>query len=244
MRITYSTLLALVGIAVLTGAPAWAQLTSPKVGWQAQLSRLAHNVSGTVTILDENTIQVDNFTYDGAGLDVYFYLGRENTKPAFTSGLQIGPQLLGSMFSGSGPPLVIDLPAGQTLEGWNAISVWCVTVAANFGSGTFAPVAGAVPGDYNGNGAVDAADYVVWRETMGQTGSGLAADGNVNGVVESGDYEFWRARLGGTAGSVSDTAASGAVLSAMPEPATAGVFCAIAGLVMVMRRRRAESTCT
>ena len=27
-----------------------------------------------------------------------------------------------------------------------------------------------VPGDYNGNGVVDAADYVVWRKTNGQTG--------------------------------------------------------------------------
>ena len=38
------------------------------------------------------------------------------------------------------------------------------------------------PGDYNQNGFVDAADYVVWRDTLGQMGAGLAADGNNNGA--------------------------------------------------------------
>ena len=33
-------------------------------------------------------------------------------------------------------------------------------------------------GDYNANGVVDAADYTVWRDSLGQTGMGLAADGD------------------------------------------------------------------
>jgi hypothetical protein len=44
-----------------------------------------------------------------------------------------------------------------------------------------------VPGDYNGNGIVDAADYTVWRDSLGQTGTGLAADGDGNGVVDQAD---------------------------------------------------------
>ncbi|HEX4415087.1 MAG TPA: PEP-CTERM sorting domain-containing protein [Lacipirellulaceae bacterium] len=55
------------------------------------------------------------------------------------------------------------------------------------------------PGDYNHNGATDAADYVMWRHAMGQTvphGTGL--DGNNNGVIDSGDYDIWRAHFGGT----------------------------------------------
>jgi hypothetical protein len=50
-------------------------------------------------------------------------------------------------------------------------------------------------GDYNSNGTVDAADYVVWRETLGEVGSGLAADGNGNNQIEGGDYTVWRARF-------------------------------------------------
>ena len=46
-----------------------------------------------------------------------------------------------------------------------------------------------LPGDYNHNGIVDAADYVVWRDTLGQSGTGLAADGNGNHQIDSGDYD-------------------------------------------------------
>ena len=31
------------------------------------------------------------------------------------------------------------LPAGQTLDSWNAISIWCRAVQGSFGWGTFAP---------------------------------------------------------------------------------------------------------
>ena len=55
-------------------------------------------------------------------------------------------------------------------------------------------------GDYNSNGSVDAADYVLWRKTLGST-TMLAADGSgpstgvPNGVVDSFDYSFWSAQL-------------------------------------------------
>ena len=47
-------------------------------------------------------------------------------------------------------------------------------------------------GDYSGNGTVDAADYSVWRDTLGQAGSALAADGNHNGQVDADDYNLWK----------------------------------------------------
>jgi hypothetical protein len=46
---------------------------------------------------------------------------------------------------------------------------------------------GGVVGDYNHDGTVDAADYVVWRKSLGQTGAGLAADGDFNNVVDAAD---------------------------------------------------------
>jgi hypothetical protein len=73
-------------------------------------------------------------------------------------------------------------------------------------------------GDYNLNGVIDAADYVVWRNTLTQTASplGSGADGNANGTIDSGDFDFWRARFGNVlAGS-----ATGTFLAAesVPEP--------------------------
>jgi hypothetical protein len=52
-----------------------------------------------------------------------------------------------------------------------------------------------VPGDYNHNGVVDAADYVVWRASLGST-MALAADGNMNGKIDAGDYDVWAEQFG------------------------------------------------
>ncbi len=127
-------------VMALLSSPATAGLTSPQVGWQTDLSMFDHDVSGTVTIVDDDTLRIDDFTYDGGGPLVYFYLGTEQTDVAFKAGLEIGPRLNVTSFDGTQGPMLIDLPVGETLEGYNAISVWCVRGNADFGSGTFAPI--------------------------------------------------------------------------------------------------------
>jgi hypothetical protein len=84
-------------------------------------------------------------------------------------------------------------------------------------------------GDYNGDGVVDGGDYVVWRQTLDQTGANLAADGNDNGVVDAGDFDFWRSRYG-------DALGSGAGSASVPEPASVVVF--LLGLTIVLGHRR------
>lgn len=53
-------------------------------------------------------------------------------------------------------------------------------------------------GDYNLDGAVDAGDYVVWRNTLNTpvTIAGTGADGNHNGVIDMGDYTMWSRHFG------------------------------------------------
>jgi hypothetical protein len=75
-----------------------------------------------------------------------------------------------------------------------------------------------VAGDYNKNGGVDAGDYVVWRDTRGESGAGLAADGDANGTIDAGDYNVWRAHFGRTASS--GEAIGLTSQAAVPEPAT------------------------
>ena len=62
-----------------------------------------------------------------------------------------------------------------------------------------------VTGDYNANGVVDAADYVLWRKTPASFGG-------------AGGYDTWRSRFGNTSGSGS-LAGAGAV----PEPSRMSV---------------------
>jgi hypothetical protein len=149
-----------------------------RIGWVATLSTISHDVSGTVTIADEDTLLVEDFTYDGGGIVVYFYLGTENTKQAFADGLQIGMDLVGTAYSGES--LTIDLPAGQTLEGWNAVSVWCVVAGVNFGSGEFAPPP--CPADCNDDGSVNIFDFLCFQGlvTTGDPAADCNGDGSVN----------------------------------------------------------------
>src|SRR5262249_5803392 len=53
--------------------------------------------------------------------------------------------------------------------------------------------------DYNRDGVVDAADYTVWRDSLGQMGSSLNADGDGNGMVDANDFDVWKMHFGETA---------------------------------------------
>jgi T5SS/PEP-CTERM-associated repeat protein len=90
----------------------------------------------------------------------------------------------------------------------------------------------ALPGDYNANGTVDAADYTVWRNTFGDTGAGLAADGNGNGQIDDGDYDVWKSHFGETAGS-----GGGGNQVAVPEPRAFVLALATVGVIHGIGRR-------
>ena len=50
--------------------------------------------------------------------------------------------------------------------------------------------------DYNNNGKVDAADYVIWRKTLNQmVEEGTGADGDGDGMITAADYTLWRHEL-------------------------------------------------
>jgi hypothetical protein len=70
------------------------------------------------------------------------------------------------------------------------------------------------PGDYNGDGIVDAGDYVVWRDSLGQTGLTLNADGNGDQMVDQEDFKIWRELYGTQAASGEGSFANASV----PEP--------------------------
>jgi hypothetical protein len=95
-------------------------------------------------------------------------------------------------------------------------------------------------GDYNGDGIVDAADYTVWRNTLGDTvPNGTGADGDQSGEIDAGDYTFWKTKYG----DVVPGTGSGSLSTAVPEPTSAATFSLgilALGATGIRRYRRAK----
>ena len=68
--------------------------------------------------------------------------------------------------------------------------------------------AGRSIGDYDDNGVVDSADYVVWQDAIGDAGDNLPADGNLDGKIDTDDYTIWRNHLASWAVPVSPPAST------------------------------------
>ena len=83
----------------------------------------------------------------------------------------------------------------------------------------------ALLGDYNRDGSVDAADYVVWRNT------------DINGQQ---GYDDWRENLGSTAPSFGLAIGVESLTAQIPEPATwASGLIAMVGVALRRKRHAA-----
>jgi autotransporter-associated beta strand protein len=102
-----------------------------------------------------------------------------------------------------------------------ALQVNPTSLVLNFSAAT-------VAGDYNNNGVVDAADYVLWRN-----GGPLQNEGATPGNVTVEDYDFWRSRFGATSGTGSGITAA---VQAVPEPAALALLLLGVALVGIGRR--------
>jgi hypothetical protein len=80
-----------------------------------------------------------------------------------------------------------------------------------------------LPGDFNTNGTVDAADYIVWRNGLGTT-------------YTQADYNTWRANFGRSAVAAA-TVAVGNSIPAVPEPTAASLLLIGPALMLAWRLR-------
>jgi T5SS/PEP-CTERM-associated repeat protein len=76
-----------------------------------------------------------------------------------------------------------------------------------------------LPGDFNHNGSVDAADYVVWRRNL----SG-------NTFVDETNYQTWRTNFGRTAEQMAES-------TSVPEPAAIALMCSLLLVGLLTRVR-------
>jgi Dockerin type I domain len=97
-----------------------------------------------------------------------------------------------------------------------------------------------IRGDYNRDGRVDAADYILWRDTLGQSPqySGDGADGNVDGIINMADYNSWKANFG-TIGAIGVSGSAAA--SAVSEPSSLAVLLLATAALAVIAKMRVES---
>ncbi|TWT77841.1 hypothetical protein Pla123a_16370 [Posidoniimonas polymericola] len=169
----------------------------------------------------------------GGTLDIIY--GQDPTNPgAIVTGVGVGGRWLiasGGFASPAAPPAFGDDDFGQTTNG-NFLN------AASGGAGPASRWDGVtlrvldvtpagLPGDYNDDGLVDAADYAAWRTAVGQPAGSLPNDYSGT-TIGAGQLAAWKANYGATM-----TQASAAV--AAPEPACLSIV--FVGLVAVAARR-------
>lgn len=176
------------------------------------------SATNTLKIAGWNSLSDQNFQSVGGGDDPgesWDEAGGSSASSLAEVFLQAGSTLapgasiaIGAAYNNilNGQDLVLKyrLPTGSVLDG----AVSYIGVAPT-----------GVPGDYNGNGVVDAADYVRWRN----------GDSLMNEVVTPGsntpeDYTAWRARFGNTSGSGAGLGGGAAV----PEPTSLGLIACVA----------------
>jgi autotransporter-associated beta strand protein len=110
---------------------------------------------------------------------------------------------------------------------WGGPSSGAANISNLFsGSGTLTVTDIRVPGDFDGNDMVDAADLAVWQAAYNTTSLG-DADGDFDS--DGADFLVWQRNLGMTAA----VASTGAV----PEPASAALAAGCLAAVAALRRR-------
>jgi hypothetical protein len=115
-----------------------------------------------------------------------------------------------------------------SVEGYTNLEVYLAAAAA--GQYAYSPLSG----DFNGDGFVDAVDYTVWRNRLGDaTEADIHHNGDGQNGVDAADYDWWKQRYGNLAGAGSGGLASAAV----PEPATWLLLAAVALTCSAVSRR-------
>ena len=107
------------------------------------------------------------------------------------------------------------------LTAWGGTASPVITLDTTTGPSPFITIeAPTVPGDYNNNGVVDAADYTLFRDNEGAsvTLNGENPAAATPGVVDQEDYDFWEANFGTTAADLFPLPPLPGV--AVPEPAS------------------------
>jgi len=104
---------------------------SSKIGHTGAFSTLAHNVSGRATVIDNCTLEINMFNFDGAAPNVRFYAA-VNANFSDSDAFGIGERIDGRTYSNE--TIILELPAGKFVDDFDSLSVWCIDFGADFGN--------------------------------------------------------------------------------------------------------------
>ncbi|BBO32778.1 dockerin type I domain-containing protein [Lacipirellula parvula] len=90
-------------------------------------------------------------------------------------------------------------------------------------------VAAPADSDFNDDGIVNGADFLIWQRNFGGAGTPTTGDANSDGIVDAGDLSLWKSHFGG--------APSLQVATVVPEPAC--LFLALSGAAIFAFRKSA-----
>lgn len=114
-------------------APEACDQTHPRIGQIAELQTFFHDVQGTAQIIDDCTVEIRDFVFDGTGINVQIYGGLGGN---YDLDISMSENLL--LPGGyDGETIYASLPSGTTWDDVDGVSVWCVPVGIDFGSGQF-----------------------------------------------------------------------------------------------------------
>lgn len=165
-------------------------------------------LAGPTTVTHESTT-VDTITLADIayGDSRYLFLANSSNSPLSISIDGLPPGILRTQIDdlfANAPELSVDSNTGQMLLNMEPLEV--IALAVRVVDGT--------PGDYNGDGIVNVADYTVWRDNLGAAAGTLMNDPNTS-LVGSAQYSTWKASFG------SNLPAPGSLHGThVPEPAT------------------------
>lgn len=204
------------------------------------------NVSQTVTMTALGAVPKVPFWATAADVspDGRFILVRSSNSATGVLFERSADQSIADALRAAGTPFPLGSePQGEAI-GWAADGKSFFTTS-EFNSGDSAPLYSyafsgppLLPGDYNNDHIVDAADYSVWRNQFGEDVE-LPNEADTPGVVTDEDYTVWKTHYGQTLGSGSARFGEAATL---PEPETLavalwGVLLAVQSHSSTFRRR-------
>ncbi len=195
--------------------------------WDAQTQQITRLLSRdeivAVTGLDFFSVAFSDVEYAPNGL-VYFYDRGSDSILSFDPD---DPADTLEIFRSEAELLSL---AGNDFVGafdWHDNALTFHTLSAETGVYALVAPAAAIPGDFDGDGDVDAFDLGIWQTGFGITQGATPADGDADedGDVDAFDLGLWQTNFGTGAG------------TAVPEP-TSVFLLGLAGATLVSRRRR------